>query len=78
MANFTQKTPRRGYVNILPVSADNPAYRVGPRNGDIILTVNQQRAPNIEGLMKIVNNKNNQSLLLNVIHGPDAIFVVIK
>ncbi len=82
LANFTHVVPQRGYVQgvgVIRVNPDSPAYRAGLREGDVILTANRQAATNISVLMsKVKNIPEGGHLLLNVLHGTGAMFLVIK
>lgn len=64
-------------VQVLNVPADSSAGEAGLMAGDIIVSANQQTVHNLDELYKAVT-LNKKELLLNVIRGPGAMFIVIK
>ena len=64
-------------VLVLNVPAGSVAWRGGLRSGDIISSVNHDVVADLKQFLKIVNN-NRDSLLLRVIRGNTALFLVIK
>lgn len=78
--NFNVYSPAHGKVEgVLVVSAEenSNAWRSDLRVGDIIISANQKKVKNIEELKQIAENEN-RALLLNVLRGAHAIFIVIK
>ena len=67
----------RGGVQILKVNPNCPAGQVGLSPGDIIVSANKQPVRNITDLYKAAK-LNKHRLLLNVIRGPGAVYIVIK
>jgi len=66
-----------GGAQVLQVSASSPAGQAGLLPGDIIISANRQAVNNIADLYKIVQHAKH-SLLLHIIRGPGALFIVIK
>jgi serine protease Do len=64
-------------VQVLNAPADSTAGEAGLMAGDIIVSANGQTVKNLEELYKAVS-LNKKLLLLNVIRGPGAMFIVIK
>lgn len=66
-----------GGVQVLKIEPNSPAEQAGLMTGDIIISANKQPVTNIASLIKAAKT-NKHSLLLNVIRGPGALFIVIK
>jgi serine protease Do len=80
MENVTEQNPYHGYVTgirILRVDEYCPAWTVGLRPGDLVISVNHKRIATIKELETIASAEKN-GLLLNVLRGPGAAFIVIK
>lgn len=80
MKNFTHLSPIHGKVEGILVTAveeDSKSWQSDLRPGDIITSVNQQKVKNIDEL-KTSAAKAGKELLLNVLRGPSAIFLVIS
>lgn len=78
--NFSALSPLHGPVQgvlVLDVQEDSNAWQSDVRSGDVITSVNQQRVGNVDELKAAVA-KSGESLLLNVIRGPSAIFLVVN
>lgn len=78
--NFNVYSPVHGKIEgVLVVSADenSNAWRSDLRPGDVIVSANQKKVRNIEELKQIAQNET-RSLLLNILRGTHAIFIVIK
>jgi Do/DeqQ family serine protease len=72
--------PRHGQVTgleIITVAEGSPAWRLGLRPQDIITSVDQQPVGNVSEIEDIVGN-NRDELLLRVVRGPAATFVVMQ
>lgn len=67
----------RGGVGVISVEPGSPAWRSGLREGDIVLSVNRQRIGNLEEMRKAAT-LSDQSLLLNILRGDRALFLVIQ
>jgi len=80
LKNFTILSPVHGNVQgilVVSVEEDSKAWQSDMRPGDIITSVNQQKVTNIDELKAQVA-KANSTLLLNVLRGPSAIFLVFN
>ncbi|OGT45213.1 MAG: hypothetical protein A3E83_08055 [Gammaproteobacteria bacterium RIFCSPHIGHO2_12_FULL_41_20] len=80
LKNLSLLSPVHGKVLgvlVLSVEEDSNAWHADLHAGDIITSANQQTITNIEDL-KTIAAKENRSLLLNVLRGPGAIFLVIN
>jgi Do/DeqQ family serine protease len=64
-------------IGVVGVDQESNAYHSGLRPLDVITSVNQQRVKNIEEL-KAALSKSGKQVLLNVLRGPSAIFLVIS
>jgi serine protease Do len=77
--NFDQQTPAQGHVigvQIVYVSKNSAAWRQGLIPGDVIVSANQESVKTIAELQKIAQ-QNDKHLLLNVLRGSSAMFVVL-
>lgn len=80
MKDFSLFSPIHGDIEgvlVVSVEEESNPWHSDLRPGDIITTVNEQRVKNIDELRKAVS-KANKAILLNVIRGPAAIFLVIS
>jgi serine protease Do len=80
LKNISLLSPIHGDVQgvmVVAVEQDSNAWHADLRPGDIITSVNQQKVKSIDD-MKNITNKQNKNLLLNVIRGPGAVFLVIN
>ena len=64
-------------IVVVNVQRGTPAWRSGLRKGDIITSVNREPIKNLQEFLKKIDGKND-SLLLRIIRGDTAAFVVIK
>ncbi len=64
-------------VLVLDVQRGTPAWRGGLRKDDIIISANRQAVTNRESLEQAIS-LNDDRLLLNVLRGPGALFLVIE
>jgi Do/DeqQ family serine protease len=80
LKDFTQLDPSHGDIKgilIVSVQEDSNAWRSDLRPGDVIVTANQQKVTSIAELKTVANNTKKE-LLLNVLRGPGAIYLVIN
>lgn len=80
LKDFTQLDPTHGDIKgilVVSVVEDSKAWRSDLRPGDVIVSANQQKVTNITELKNIANNTK-KDLLLNVLRGPGAIYLVIS
>ncbi len=64
-------------VHVVGVDRGSPAWRSGLRKGDVITSVNRQPVKDVPVFLKLVNGKD-EPLLLRIIRGNNAAFIVIK
>lgn len=80
LKNFSIFSPIHGQVEgilVVTVEQDSNAWHADLRPGDIITSANQQRVKNIDEL-KAIAKQNNKGLLMNILRGSGAIFIVIN
>lgn len=80
LKNFTLVSPIHGDIRgvlVVSVEQDTKAWQSDLKPGDVITSANQQKVANIEELRAIVA-KSTKSLLLNVLRGPSALFLVVS
>ncbi|KTD11380.1 Do family serine endopeptidase [Legionella jamestowniensis] len=79
LKNFEQDSPLHGHIVGVQVSgaAENSAgWRAGLRPGDIIISANKQTTPSVRALQTIAQQQNKQ-LLVQVLRGPGALYLLI-
>ena len=64
-------------VYVVDVLRNSPAWRSGLRKGDVITSVNRQTIKDVQMFLKEVNGKD-EPLLLRILRGNAAAFIVIK
>ncbi len=80
LKDFTLLSPIHGDVKgvlIVSVQDDTNAWRSDLRAGDVIMSANQQKITSIAELKKIAA-QTKSDLLLNVLRGPGAVFLIIS
>lgn len=80
LRNYSILSPAHGSVQavqVISVERDSNAWHADLRPGDIITSVNQQKISSIDEL-KTAAAKADKELLLNVLRGANAIFLVIN
>jgi len=80
LKDFTLLSPIHGNVQgILVVSVEegSNAWNSDLRAADVITSVNQQKVKTIDEL-KAIAAKSDKTILLNVLRGPSALFLVIS
>lgn len=78
--NFDQMTPAMGRVQgvqIIRINENSMAWRSGLRPGDVIISANQMLVTTTTQLQQIAQQSKNE-LLLNILRGDGAAFVVVK
>ncbi len=79
LKNFEQDSPLHGPVigvQVTGASENSAGWRAGLRPGDIIIAANKQSTPTVRALQMIAQQKNKQ-LLLQVLRGPGALYLLI-
>jgi serine protease Do len=80
LKDFTLLSPIHGNVKgvlVVTVQEDTNAWQSDLRPGDVITSANQQKITSIDELKKIAASAKD-TLLLNVLRGPGAIFLVVN
>lgn len=80
LKNFSLLSPIHGNVQgvlVASVAEDSNAWHSDLHMGDIITSANQQKIKNIEEL-KAITTKADKKVLLHVLRGPSAIFLLIN
>ena len=80
VGDITEGHPLFGKANgivVADVQRGSPAWRSGLRKGDIVTSVNHQPVNDLQQFLKAVDQKKG-SLLLRIIRGDAAAFIVIK
>lgn len=80
LQNFSLFSPIHGTITgiaVVSVEPDSNAWRADLRPGDVITSINQQKVSTIDDLRNIEKSATS-SLLLNVLRGPGAVFLVIN
>ena len=79
LRDFDEQTPLQGHVTgiqITYISKNSSAWRAHLMPGDVIVSVDQTPVKTINDLKKLADNKHKQ-LLLNILRGHGAMFVVL-
>ena len=80
LKDFSQLSPIHGNVEgvlVISIQEDSNAWNADLRPGDVITSVDQQKIKNIADL-KSIAAKSDKTLLLNVLRGASAIFLVVS
>jgi serine protease Do len=80
LKDFTQFDPHHGDIKgvlVVSVEEDSNAWQSDLHPGDVIVSANRKKVNDIAELNKVVAESKNQ-LLLNVLRGPGAVFLVIS
>lgn len=80
LKDFYEDSPYHGEVKGVQVTGlleNSPAFRAGLRPGDIITLANQESVDDVDALKKAMK-KNQNELLIHILRGPSAAFVVVK
>jgi serine protease Do len=81
LKNFSLLSPIHGQVKgilVVSVDEDTNAWQSDLLPGDVITSVNQQKVTSIDELKKALSNNKKPTLLINVLRGAGAIFLVIN
>lgn len=79
LRNFEQDSPLHGHivgVQITGASENSAGWRAGLRPGDIIISANKTPTPTVKSLQSLAQGKK-QELLVQLLRGPGAMFVLI-
>ncbi|WP_456379525.1 DegQ family serine endoprotease [Thiolapillus sp.] len=80
LGNLDEEHPlyESGGVEVLQVKRNSPAWRAGLRPGDVIISANRQPVSSLVDLSALAAQAGNKGLLLNIVRGNGALFVVIR
>jgi serine protease Do len=79
LRNFEQDSPIHGNVigvQVVGASENSAGWRAGLRPGDVIISANKQATPNVKSLQSIAQQQK-QRLLVQVLRGPGALYLLI-
>ncbi len=78
-AHFASIVKKQGMgVEVTSVKKGSPAWQVGLRSGDIIVTINRKSVNSISDIKKQAVKKHQQSIALNIHRGRSALFLVLN
>ena len=80
LSQFEQESPIHGHIRGVQVMGSletSAAYRAGVRPGDVIIAANQKGVTDLRHLTQVAN-QNKKQLLLHVLRGGGALFIVIN
>ena len=80
LKNFSQLSPIHGNVKgvlVVSINEDSNAWHADLRPGDVITSANQQKITNIQELKNAIT-KSDKTLLINILRGSGAAFLVIS
>ncbi|HID46379.1 MAG TPA: Do family serine endopeptidase [Chromatiaceae bacterium] len=80
LGNLDDKHPlaETGGVEVVKVRRNSPAWEAGLRSGDVIVSVNRQPVGSLMEFSALAAQAGRRDLLLNVVRGNGALFVVIR
>lgn len=64
-------------ISVVEVQRGSLSWRSGLRKGDIITSVNRSQVADVQTFVKLVDGKQDQALLLRIVRGNTAAFIVI-
>ncbi|WP_456405282.1 DegQ family serine endoprotease [Thiolapillus sp.] len=80
LGNLKEKHPlhETGGVEVVEVKRNSPAWEAGLRAGDVIVSVNRQPVSSLMEMSALAADAGKKGLLLNIVRGNGALFVVIR
>ncbi|WP_457668428.1 DegQ family serine endoprotease [Thiolapillus sp.] len=80
LGNLDDKHPlsESGGVEVLKVKRNSPAWEAGLRAGDVIVSINRQPVGSLMEFSALAARAGDKGLLLNIVRGNGALFVVIR
>ncbi|WP_028374029.1 Do family serine endopeptidase [Legionella lansingensis] len=79
LKNFEQDSPLHGHVvgvQVTGAAETSAGWRAGLRPGDIIISANKQPTPSVRALQTVAHQQSKQ-LLLQVLRGPGALYLLV-
>ncbi|MBA2656193.1 MAG: Do family serine endopeptidase [Tatlockia sp.] len=79
LKNFEQDTPSHGHIvgiQVVGASENSAGWRAGLRPGDIIISANKAQTDNVKSLQQVATQQK-QQLLVQVLRGPGAMYLLI-
>ena len=79
MRSFEQESPPHGNVvgvQVVGASENSAGWRAGLRPGDIIISANKAPVTDVKSLQSVAQQKK-QQLLVQVLRGPGAMYILI-
>jgi serine protease Do len=79
LRNFEQESPPHGHIagiQVVGASENSAGWRAGLRPGDIIVSANKVLVTDVKSLQTVAQEKK-QQLLVQVLRGPGALFILI-
>ena len=80
LRNFEQDSPLHGNImgiQVVGATENSAGWRAGLRPGDIITSANKQRTENVKSLQNIAMQQK-EKLLLQVLRGPGALYLLVE
>lgn len=80
LGNLDEKHPlaESGGIEVVDVKRNSPAWEAGLREDDVIVSVNRQPVSSLMDMSALSGKTGKKSLLLNVVRGNGALFVVTR
>lgn len=76
-AKLEDDTEREG-IKVSNVAAGSPAADAGLRSGDVIVSANRVRVKNLEQLKEVAGSSSSGKMLLRVIRGNAALYIILR
>ncbi|HDK38256.1 MAG TPA: PDZ domain-containing protein, partial [Thiolapillus brandeum] len=67
-----------GGIEVAAVKKNSPAWKAGLRPGDVIVSVNRQEVTSLMDFSVLTEGTKKTGLLLNIVRGNGALFIVIR
>ncbi len=80
LSEFSQQSPFHGYINgieIVGASESSAGWRAGLRPGDVIISANSKSVKSLEEL-NTASKANDEKMLIHILRGTGAMYLVIK
>jgi len=80
LKTFEEDSPMHGHImgiQVVGASENSAGWRAGLRPGDVIISANKQTTGNVKTLQNIAMQKNKPELLLQVLRGAGALYILV-